>query len=94
MTLGLDKDTSFLSSGNERLSSVIWLSLPLKDGETGYSSIEVSGTGLDRPSLQQEPCGFLCGGDVSDTAEPFGLHLDGLVPSFRVHGAAPRGVAG
>ena len=84
----------FLSGSNESLSSMLGRLQTVQDIDAGKSSVEVCWSGfLDRPFREQEPRCFLCGGDDAVLSELCGLDGYGLGPSFRVHGAAPRGVA-
>jgi hypothetical protein len=83
----------FLGGGNESLSSMLGRLLSVEYGNTGDAGEQVCWSGfIDRPFCEQEPRCFLGGGYDAVLPDLPGLHCYGGVPSFRVHGAAPRGV--
>lgn len=94
MTLPLHQYVSLHRGSNESLSSMLGRLLSVEYGNTGDAGEQVCWSGfIDRPFREQEPRCFLCGGDDAVLPDLPGFDGYGGVPSFRVHGAAPRGVA-
>jgi len=89
MTSRLHKDSCLLRSGDKRPSGELGRLFPLKHIEAGKLCVEMQRPRLDRPFLQQELSRFLGTRDDAVLSGLPGEHGYGLVPSFRVHGAAP-----
>ena len=93
MTLRLHENTRFIGRRDKRVSGVFGRHFPAQHGDTRLPREKMPRLRLYRPLLQQEPCRFLGTRDDAMLSDIRGLDGNGLGPSFRVHGAAPRGVA-
>lgn len=94
MTSPLHQYVRLHRGSNESLSSMLGRLQTVQDIDAGKSSVEVCWSGfIDRPFREQEPRRFLCGGYDAVLPDLPGFDGYGGVPTFRVHGAAPRGVA-
>lgn len=93
MTSPLHQYVSLHRGSDESLPCELRWLFPVEYSKTCFTGGEVCWSGFFRPTQQQELASIGRGRDHPHLSGLPSEHGYGGVPSFRVHGAAPRGVA-